>query len=196
MPLIRVRRSIALSAKAFLEPRVAAWTLTVATLICASSPVARADTFTVAWTGNDLTVVAADAPLAAVLSEVGRQTGVTFVGLDRVSGVVTVEIRRALLYDALATLLDGRSYVMTKPAEPDAVLVWLEGRRANRMLTDLQRTTRRSGAAPEQRDSGLPEGFDPTAPYDIVAAREFRGSAKPGRGRGRAPACRGRLQRG
>ncbi len=116
--------------------------LAVATLICASSPVARADTFTVAWAGSELTVVAADAPLAAVLSEVGRQTGVTFVGLDRVTDLVTMEIRDARLYDALATLLDGRSYVMTKPAEPDAVVVWLEGRLANRVLTDVQRTTR------------------------------------------------------
>ena len=35
-----------------------------------------------------------------------------------------------------------------------------------------------SGTA-ERRDSGLPEGFDPTAPYDMAAAREFRARPSP-----------------
>src|SRR5262245_49738445 len=134
MPSLRVMRSSTVRNRA-LEPHLAAWALALATLICASSPAARADTFTVAWTGNRLTVVAADAPLAAVLSEVGRQTGVTFIGLDRVTDLVTIEIRDVPLYDGLRSLLDNRDHVMTTPATQDVrPTVWLEGRGTNRAL--------------------------------------------------------------
>jgi len=175
MPSIRVRRSSTVSSTA-LAPHVAAWTLAVATLIWASSPAARADTFTVAWTGTGLTVVAADAPLAAVLNEVGRQTGVTFIGLDRVTDVVTIEIRDVPLYEALRSLLDNRDHVMTNPATQDArPTVWLEGRGTNRALVPT--SPRGAGPSGDDRESKEPDPL--TLPYDIEAARAFRAKPSP-----------------
>jgi len=126
-----------------------------------------------------LTVVAADAPLAAVLTEVGRQTGTTFIGLDQVSGAVTIEVRGVRLPEALATLLVDRSYVMTEPADATApVQVCLEGRGENRVLTEGQAPTKNRGADPQNRNPGA-EGFAPSLPYDVSAAREFRARPSP-----------------
>jgi hypothetical protein len=126
-----------------------------------------------------LTVVAADAPLAAVLTEVGRQTGTTFIGLEQVSGAVTIEIRGVRLPEALATLLVDRSYVMTEPADATApVQVCLEGRGENRVLTEGQTRTRNRGDDPRDRGPTA-EGFDPSLPYDLSAAREFRARPSP-----------------
>jgi hypothetical protein len=137
---------------------------------------ASAQSFTVNWAGERLTIVATEAPLATVLAEIGRQTGTTFVGLERVAGVATLEIRDALLLDVLTTLLRRTDYVMTAPVHADArVVVWLEGRDANRMADAASRTARADVPEGEQRSNGP----DPSLPYDLAAAREFRARPSP-----------------
>lgn len=105
--------------------------------VCAAA--AHAQSFTVEWTGERLTVAASGAPLPAVLTEVGRQASIRFVGLDRITGTLNADVKSALLLDALETLLADVNYVMAQPgsaSQPDARLViWLHPRTSGEAAT-------------------------------------------------------------
>ena len=106
--------------------------LTCAALICvcANSRPSAAQSVKVDWTGERLSVVAVDAPLAGVLTEVARKTGIGVVGLRHLSGTARIEIRDNTLLQALRALLADTNYVIVDrdPARVDAasrVVVWL-----------------------------------------------------------------------
>ncbi len=143
---------------------------TLTALLCADAGIASVDSFTVLWGDKQLTIVAADAPLAAVLGEVGRQTGTIFIGLDQVSGVVSAEIRDTSLREALPILLQNHPYVMTASSDVNAsVIVWLAGGRGNAVLSPVRPATDPASAAgepPVGRDDA-----DPSKPSDGEAAR-------------------------
>ena len=103
----------------------------VITVIAWSSAPAQAQSLTVQWANDRLTIVAADAPLASVLAEVARQTGSQMIGLEKITDAVTVEIHNEMIGDALTTLLAKRNYIMTlAPAtgvrRSPSVIVWLD----------------------------------------------------------------------
>jgi hypothetical protein len=98
----------------------------------ANSTLAHAQSLEVGWTNERLTIVAADVPTAQVLTEVIRQTGSSVVGLERVSGSVTIDVREAMLFDALRTLLARVDYIILQQYSPSAsaysrVKLWLGG---------------------------------------------------------------------
>jgi len=84
------------------------------------------------WSGDRLTVAAFRASLPAVLAEVSRQTNVRFIGLERVTGTLDIDVKDELLGDALQKLLADVNFLMSRrgPAgQADSLLViWLHPR--------------------------------------------------------------------
>jgi hypothetical protein len=123
-----------------------------AVLFCGCAAVIHAQSFNVEWADERLSVAASDASLPAVLAEVGRQTNVRFVGLDRITGNLNADVKRALLLDALETLLADVNYLVSKDSssgQPDTRLViWLHPRTGGAPAANSSVTDAQSPAAP------------------------------------------------
>jgi hypothetical protein len=92
---------------------------------------ARSGQLKVAWTGEYLTVEATDVRVAEVLREVERQTGCKFIGLERVSATVSIQIRNETLLAGVRMLLLDLNYVLLpgQAGEPGPMTAWLHGPR-------------------------------------------------------------------
>jgi hypothetical protein len=77
-----------------------------------SSIQAHAQSLNVDWTNAQLTVVARNAPLEAVLNEIARQTGSRMIGIEHLSNPISVEFRDADLVRVVRSLLDDMDYVI------------------------------------------------------------------------------------
>ena len=93
---------------------------------------AQADTLRIEWIDQSVTITARDVPLAAVLSDLARQTGSIVKGLEGASDPITVDIEGATLTGALRTLLSGRNYIYIQHYSEqaksyDRVTLWLYG---------------------------------------------------------------------
>jgi HEAT repeat protein len=75
--------------------------------------------FTVKWAGDRLSVHAPDAPLADVMSEVARQTGLNIVGADKFQGTVAADFTDLTIAEALKTLLVDVNYFVQQEAAAD-----------------------------------------------------------------------------
>ena len=98
------------------------------TWLCAVAAAADAQTFAAVWAHNRLTVASREAALADVLAEVGRQAGVTVIGLDKLPSRISVDVRNALLLDGLRTLLADCDFIIRYSAVSDSldrVKVWV-----------------------------------------------------------------------
>lgn len=76
---------------------------------------AAAQTLSVSWTGQRVSIVAEQVSLSSVLTELAGRTGSRVAGLDAAADVITVDIRDARLVDALRALLaeTKANYVFT-----------------------------------------------------------------------------------
>jgi hypothetical protein len=72
-------------------------------------------TFDVRWNDPRLSVKAAAAPLAEVMDEIARQTGIRVEGRDKLTGRVSAEFDSLELDKALERLLTGVNYAIRKP---------------------------------------------------------------------------------
>lgn len=87
----------------------------------APAAVAEPSDGTVRWSDGKLSVQVERAPLGAVLSAVGRMTGVAIEGADGLDGVTTADFRDMPLEPAIRTLLRGTSYVLVNDTPDGAV---------------------------------------------------------------------------
>jgi hypothetical protein len=87
------------------------------TFFVVPSPRAQAP-FTVAWQEGRLSVTAEGVPLAQVLQEVARRTGVEIQGLEGVQEKVSVRFVHLPLRDGLQTLLTRVNYFLSEKAAP------------------------------------------------------------------------------
>jgi HEAT repeat protein len=72
--------------------------------------------FTVTWATDRLSVHAPSAPLADVMAEVARQTGLSIVGADKLQGEVSADFTDLTIADALKTLLADVNYFVQQEA--------------------------------------------------------------------------------
>ena len=83
----------------------------------------------VQWSHNLLSISATNAPLADVLREISRQTGIEIRGLEELSERVSVEARALPLDAGLAKLLSNRDYIilgdLSEHRERQPVLLWV-----------------------------------------------------------------------
>jgi hypothetical protein len=90
---------------------------TLAALLVLSSAAFAQRALDVAWSNDRLTVRAANAPLAEILDEISRLTGLEVVGRDKVAGRASAELTNEPLERALAALLDGVNYsIQSQPS--------------------------------------------------------------------------------
>lgn len=86
--------------------------------ICAAflalSGAAAAQSSSVSWADERLTVHAVDAPLSELVAEVAAKTGLTVVGTTRLQGRRSLDLADATLPEALPRLLDGVNYLVTR----------------------------------------------------------------------------------
>ena len=76
--------------------------------------VAYAQTTSVSWANERLTVRAVNAPLAELVTEVAAKTGITVLGLDKLSGRRSIELADLSLSEALPKLLEDVNYLVTR----------------------------------------------------------------------------------
>lgn len=107
----------------------------VALLLVLGAPIAARAGSTVDWKDGGLTVRAEYMPLASVLAEVARRTGIRIVGAQDLHESVTLGFSEVSLEDGLRRLLAGRSYVIiidpTALGKTLPIEVWLLGRGAS-----------------------------------------------------------------
>jgi HEAT repeat protein len=84
--------------------------------------------FTVKWANDRLSVHAPSAPLADVMAEVARQTGLSIVGADKLQGDVSADFTDLTIADALKTLLADVNYFVQQQAATDKGRVGLSVR--------------------------------------------------------------------
>lgn len=76
--------------------------------------VAHAQTSSVSWANERLTVRAVNAPLAELVTEVAAKAGMTVVGLDKLSGRRSIDLADLSLGEALPKLLEDVNYLVTR----------------------------------------------------------------------------------
>ncbi|MGH9373446.1 MAG: HEAT repeat domain-containing protein [Vicinamibacterales bacterium] len=129
----------------------------------------------VEWTGERLTVSARDVALAEVLHEVARQTGVQFVGTERLTDPFSIEFTDKSLDDGLRELLADLDYLMALPhpaAPPSAQPVRIFVLRRAKPGSVLPDPTATEGVANNQ--------FDPMTGAEPIGANPEGGIAAPG----------------
>jgi hypothetical protein len=90
----------------------------VVTGLCSAASAQRP--FDVKWTNDRVTVKASSAPLADVIGEVVKLANVEVIGLDKLSGPLSVDIADHELEKALGILLYGVNYSIGKRPSPDS----------------------------------------------------------------------------
>ena len=84
---------------------VALWVLT---------GIAFAQSTSVSWVNERLSVRALNTPLAELVTEVTSRVGITVVGVERLSGRVSIDFADLALSEAVPKLLDGVNYLVTR----------------------------------------------------------------------------------
>lgn len=110
-----------------------------------STEAADAQALSVSWTGQRVNIVAEQVSLSSVLTELARRTGARVAGLDAAADVITVDIRDALLVDAVRALLAETkvNYVFTLrlpsgTESVDRLTLWLHQPSASRAYARVQ----------------------------------------------------------
>jgi hypothetical protein len=106
--------------------------LAVAVLLFLAAPATAQPGSRVDWKDGRLSVRAEETPLADVLAEIARQTGVQILGAEDLRESLTLGFSNVALEDGLRRLLAGLSYVIVEPAAPQGKArpteIWLLGR--------------------------------------------------------------------
>jgi hypothetical protein len=165
-----IERTAAMNIRPMLHATLFQKLLTCSALVlaatCAIATPAHAQTLKVDWVNQRLTIIATDAPLADVLAEISHQTRASIVGLETLTGVISVELRDTRLVDALTTLLRGREYLIRYSATTDAadrVKVWARATSTTSGPPPVPRSSR-GDSAPEVATFIAPAAFATTEP--------------------------------
>lgn len=128
---------------------------------------ADAQTLNVSFTGQRVSIVADLVPLSSVLTELARRTGSRIAGLDAAADVITVDIRDALLADAVRALLAEAKvnyvFMLRAPSGTESVdrlSLWLHQASATRAYARVTQTDFFDGAETP--------GDVPAAPVPVV----------------------------
>lgn len=101
-----------------------ATTCTAAGLVLAvllATPAFAQPALTVEWRNERVSVRASEALLSTAVAEVSRRSGIEVVGLEKLTGRLTVEFADLEPGPALAAMLTGVNYVLAAPQAPQAV---------------------------------------------------------------------------
>ena len=136
----------------FVSAAIALW-------ICANATPTYAQSLSVEWANERLTIAAKDVPLAEVLTEVAQRTGSRVVGLETAPGLVTIDVREGTLFDAFRTLLADVHYMLIQPysvstASYDRFTLWVYG------PSNMAATERPCVTTPAGKGPGRPTGCD------------------------------------
>jgi uncharacterized protein (DUF2132 family) len=118
------------------------------------------------WTGDRLSVRAADVLLAEVMAEVSRVTGIAIDGKEKLTGRLTIDFADLTPEDALATLLADANYIIkSAPAE-----------RAGRVAFTVMIHSSRGAHLPEDVISGpiMVRALDLLVAVDALDTAEMR----------------------
>ena len=82
------------------------------------SPAFAQEPLDIKWSNERLTVRVSNAPLADIMAEVTRLTGIEVIGRDKLAGRITVDFSNEGPREALAALLSNVNYVVQERARP------------------------------------------------------------------------------
>jgi hypothetical protein len=86
-------------------------------LLCSATFAQRP--FEITWANERLSVRASNAPLADVIAEVGRLTGIEVNGREKLTGLISVDIVDVPAKQALVTILADVNYIMQERPGPE-----------------------------------------------------------------------------
>ena len=100
---------------------------------------------TVRWSDGRLSVHAQRAPVAFVLDEVSRQTGVRLRGIEKLTGTLTVDVAHRPLLEVLRVLLEDFNYVMAGDPASGELTIRIHSRVATSTAPDEVEADRLTG---------------------------------------------------
>lgn len=137
---------------------------------------ASAQSLEVDWTNRRLTVLTTDVPLDAILTEVAARTGSTIIGLENASDAITIDIRDALLRDALKALLGEVDHVYALAPAGGARVRLFGPSTASAAANPCVRV---AGAGPRERCDEATMRPDPQDAYAVITAEPFPRGPSP-----------------